>query len=56
MAVMKEYNIERHCETKHQDRYKHVDRQQKVGELKETHGVTADYVHKSYKSQSEAVS
>jgi len=26
LAVMKEYNVRRHYETKHQDRYKHLDR------------------------------
>ena len=34
MAVMKEYNLRRHYETKHQDKYKHLDMNQKVEELK----------------------
>jgi len=36
VAVFKEYNLRRHYETKHQDKYKDMDRQQKVEELKKT--------------------
>ena len=28
VAVMKEYNLRRHYETKHQDKYKHLDMKQ----------------------------
>ena len=30
VAVMKEYNLRRHYETKHQDKYKHLDMKQKL--------------------------
>ncbi|XP_068580201.1 general transcription factor II-I repeat domain-containing protein 2-like [Cebidichthys violaceus] len=35
VAVMKEYNIRRHYETKHQDRYKHLDMTQRLQKVEE---------------------
>lgn len=53
MAVIMEYNIRRHYETKHQDKYKHEDRQQKAKELKRT--LVSQTMFTKAKSQSEAV-
>ena len=56
VAVMTEYNIRRHYETKHQDRYKHLDttqRLQKVEELKRSL-VSQQTMFTKAKSQSEA--
>ena len=36
MAVTKEYNIRRHYETKHQDKYKDLDMKQKLQKIEET--------------------
>ena len=35
VAVMKEYNLRRHYETKHQDKYKHLDMKQKLQKVEE---------------------
>ncbi|XP_074488096.1 general transcription factor II-I repeat domain-containing protein 2-like [Sebastes fasciatus] len=56
VAVMKEYNVRRHYEAKHHDRYKHLDmkqRFQKVEELKRSL-VSQQAMFTNAKSQSEA--
>ena len=35
VAVIKEYNLRRHYETKHQDKYKHLDMKQKLQKVEE---------------------
>ncbi|KAL0163337.1 hypothetical protein M9458_042733, partial [Cirrhinus mrigala] len=57
VAVNKEYNIRRHYETKHEDKYKDLNiqqKQQKVEELKKSL-VSQQTMFKKAKSQSEAV-
>ena len=36
VAVMKEYNLRQHYETKHQDKYKHLDMKQKLQKKKDS--------------------
>jgi len=52
VAIIKEYNIRRHYETKHQDKNRRVDKQQKVEEFKKTLASQQTLFNKA-KSQSE---
>lgn len=56
VAVMKEYNIRRHYETKHQDKYKSLDTQQKLQKVEEFKKslVSQQTMFTKAKSQSEA--
>ena len=56
VAVMKEYNLRRHYETKHQDKYKHLDIKQKLHKVEELKRrlVSQQTVFVKAKSQSEA--
>ena len=56
VAVMKEYNLRRHYETKHQDKYKHLDMKQKLQKVEELKRrlVSQQTVFVKAKSQSEA--
>ena len=56
VAVMKEYNLRRHYETKHQDKYKHLDMKQKLQKEEDSKRslVSQQTVFVKAKSQSEA--
>lgn len=47
VAAMKEYNVRGHYETKHHDRYKHLDMKPQGRRVEKKSGVTAGNVHKS---------
>ena len=53
---MKEYNLRRHYETKHQDKYKHLDMKQKLQKVEELKRrlVSQQTMFVKAKSQSEA--
>ena len=54
MAVTEQYNIRRHYEMKHQDKYKDLDMKQKLQKVEERSLVSRQTMFTKAKSQSEA--